>query len=161
MTETNFNAGVNVLDGSLTSTGVMIADGATLNARDGAIITGLLSNYGTLDVGSSPGVLTVIGDLFLGETSYLPIEFTATAYDQIIVSGDVELGGSIDLIVLDGATLGTNELTVITAEGEITGAVDISSSGLLLASDASISDDGTGFDHHHHGLACPHRLLQR
>ena len=144
LTETNFNAGVNVLDGSLTSTDVMIADGATLNARDGSTITGLVTNYGTLDVGSSPGALTVIGDLFLGDTSYLPIEFTATAYDQIIVSGDVTLGGSIELIVLDGASFGTTELTIITAEGEITGTVDISSSGLLLRSDASVSDDGTG-----------------
>ncbi len=143
--EANFLAGANTLTGSLEATTASIAAGATLNAADGSQLVGMLTNDGTLNVGDSPGTFTVDGDLVLGATSVLPIEIGATS-DLIVVTGDVTLGGTLDVIPLAGAPLGVSTRTIIDAGTGISGAFDAvnTEDGLLISQ--AVDVDAANFD---------------
>ncbi len=143
--EANFLAGANTLTGSLEATTVDIASGATLNAADGSQVIGLLTNNGTLNVGDSPGTLSVDGDLVLGATSVLPMEVGATS-DLIVVSGDVTLGGALDVMLLPGAPFGVSTRTIIDGGTSLGGAFDtiVGGNGLLIS--LAVDVDPVTFD---------------
>ncbi len=138
--EANFLAGANTLTGSLEATTALIASGATLNAADGSQIIGVLTNNGTLNVGDSPGTLTVDGDLVLGASSVLPIEIGATS-DLIVVTGDVTLGGALDVIILPGTPFGVSTRTIIDGGTGLSGAFDI-----ILGGDGLLIRQAVGVD---------------
>ncbi|MEO1661719.1 MAG: hypothetical protein AAFR51_12070, partial [Pseudomonadota bacterium] len=60
--EANFTTGTTFLDGQLSAVMAMISADATLHARDNAVLTGNLTNNGALNIGSSPGTFSLIGD---------------------------------------------------------------------------------------------------
>ena len=97
LTAANFQSGITILDGALSATTATIAMNATLNARDGATFTGNLFNYGTLDIGSSPGRFEMTGNFTQGATGVLPIEIIGLAYDQLYIDGTATLAGSLNI----------------------------------------------------------------
>ena len=81
----------NASDGSLTGTGTINLGSGTLN------------NAGVIAPGASPGTLTIDGNLTLTDTSDLRIELASlTDFDRLMVSGQVVLGGRLDLYIVDG-----------------------------------------------------------
>ncbi|MEM6747921.1 MAG: autotransporter outer membrane beta-barrel domain-containing protein [Pseudomonadota bacterium] len=136
--EANFNEGTTILAGTLEASSAMVMVGATLNAQDGTLLTGNLTNNGTLDVGSSPGTFTIDGDLTLSSTSLLPIELGDTS-DQIVVTGDVTLGGTLDATFPNGRQVGTSSFVIIDGGGSVSGSFDqVPASGLLVQSDVDV-----------------------
>ncbi|MEO1657787.1 MAG: hypothetical protein AAFR65_08695 [Pseudomonadota bacterium] len=140
LSEANFNAGRTVLTGSLEASAAFVAAGATLNAQDGASLIGSLTNNGALDVGSSPGTFTIDGDLLLGSTGLLSVELGAES-DQVVVTGAVTLGGTLDVAFPDGRSLGTSTFSIIEGASAVSGAFDqIPTSGLLVQSEVEVDD---------------------
>ena len=77
--------------------GGVLAGNGTIDAIDEII------NNGTISLGNSPGTLTLDTDLDLGSSSSLEIELAGLSlFDELIVNGDVDLGGDLDLFLLDG-----------------------------------------------------------
>ena len=136
----NFLSGANTLAGSLETNSATVSAGATLNAADGAVLTGNLTNNGTLNAGDSPGVFTVDGNLVLGDTSVVPIEIGGTS-DQIVVTGDLTLGGTLDIINIGTTGLGSTTRTIMGGGTGLSGefaTVNVESGGLLLRQEVVI-----------------------
>jgi hypothetical protein len=130
---------------SFTNRGVIRVDaGATLDARTIATGTGLRSDGGTVRGGglirgsvafvgtgnelrpgadAAPGTLTVSGDLTLnaGSTLFARLNGLAagTGYDQLVMNGEVDLGGAVLSALLGGgySPAAGNELFVLTNDG--------------------------------------------
>ncbi|XHR28384.1 MAG: autotransporter-associated beta strand repeat-containing protein [Chthoniobacteraceae bacterium] len=135
-------SGSTSLSGTTKSTSALaVSAGATLNANgtiDGsATVSGLLKGNstvtgnltltsGTLAPGNSPGITKVEGNFTMDASSTLVAEVSGTvagtSYDQVQVSGNVSLAGTLDLTTLSGLTLGTT-ITLIdnTGSGTTTG----------------------------------------
>ncbi len=79
------------------TTGI-IQGGGVLN-----VVDAVFTNHGTISAGSSPGILTIQGNVDLRPTSQLTMELNGaslgTGYDQINVSGTLNLGGTLQLLV--------------------------------------------------------------
>lgn len=96
-----------VSDGASVSTTsiVTIGVGSTLTGDGGAVSALVLRNNGLVSPGASPGTLTIDGRFQQSDTGTLAIEIAGTTagaeYDQLIVTGDVELDGII-VVTLDG-----------------------------------------------------------
>jgi hypothetical protein len=133
LAQVNFLMGTNTLSGSLTSTATTVASGATLNAADGALLAGVLTNNGVLNIGASPGVFTITGDFVQSASGVLPIEIGAAASDLLIVTGNVTLAGALDVTLLGAVGTGAVTRTIIDGGGALTGAFDSANSGLLIA----------------------------
>jgi len=136
------NGGTTSLTGTTQATsGLSVSAGATLNANGtiagSANVSGLLSGNstvtnnltltsGTLATGNSAGITTVGGNFTMNHTSTLVAEVSGavagTSYDQVKVSGNVSIDGTLDLTKLSGLTLG-NTITLIdnTGNGTTTG----------------------------------------
>ncbi|MFN0127284.1 MAG: choice-of-anchor tandem repeat NxxGxxAF-containing protein [Verrucomicrobiales bacterium] len=66
-------------------------------------LAGAVVNEGTLSPGSSPGTLTIDGDYTQASSGRLLIEIASpTNHDRLRVSGDVMLGGTLAVTLLDG-----------------------------------------------------------
>ncbi|XHR31150.1 MAG: autotransporter-associated beta strand repeat-containing protein [Chthoniobacteraceae bacterium] len=135
-------SGTTSLSGTTHSTSTLsVSQGAILNANgtiDGsANISGLLkgsstitSNLtltsGTLSTGNSAGITTIVGNFTMDDSSKLVAEVSGavagSSYDQMKVSGNVALAGTLDLSTLSGLTLGET-ITLIdnTGSGTTTG----------------------------------------
>ena len=131
----NFRAGVNRLSGSLDAAAVSILNGATLNAGDGARLTGSLTNAGVLDIGDSPGTFTIDGDFVQTADGVLPVEISGETGDLLIVTGDVTLGGALEVSILGDLGEGPQRRIIIDGRSNISGAFDQTpvSGGLLLS----------------------------
>lgn len=77
---------------------------------------GILSP-GAVVVGQSPGVTQIAGDLTITAGS-LVIELGATDYDRLTVAGDVTLGGTLDVSLLEGVALDSGMVFEIVEVGE-------------------------------------------
>jgi hypothetical protein len=104
------NATLNIASGKLRvstltkgANGIFNLTGGTLSADE--VQFDLVNNGGTIAPGDSPGTTRVVGDLDL-ESGVLEIEIAGTQpgieYDRIEVSGHAELGGVLDVKLLDG-----------------------------------------------------------
>ncbi|XHR30646.1 MAG: autotransporter-associated beta strand repeat-containing protein [Chthoniobacteraceae bacterium] len=135
-------SGTTSLSGTTKSISTLsVAAGATLNANgtiDGnASVSGLIKgtstvtgnlalSSGTLAPGNSPGITTVKGNFTTDASSTLVAEVygtvAGTSYDQVQVSGNVRLAGTLDLSTLSGLTEDTT-ITIIdnTGSGTTTG----------------------------------------
>lgn len=127
------------LTGDSSFTGTTTVEGGTLSVNgsfdDGVIIVGeggTLGGNGTigdttiggdLGPGNSIGRLTVNGDLTFTAASTFTVEADATrASDRVDVTGIASLGGaSVNVIAADGMYRATNNYTILTAAGGITG----------------------------------------
>jgi len=99
-----------VENGGRVEVGGVLTIGAhgTLSGNGGTII-GDINNQGLISPGNSPGVLTIDGDLT--STGILKFELAGTGsglFDQLFVSGDFELGGVVEIDLLDGFTPGAH-----------------------------------------------------
>jgi|GEM_PF-1113962 len=108
------------LSGNSNSGSINVATGTTFGTGGASIInTGVIGGFGTINVGagtltnngtikpgSSPGTLTITGDLSLSSSSVIDIEIEGTTqgtqYDYINVSGTANLDGTLN-VTLPGA----------------------------------------------------------
>lgn len=102
--------------------GLLVSPG-TLNVATGAYTenVSLASKSVNLVPGSSPGQVTINGDLTLDSNDTLTVELNGTAagtgYDQLAVSGNADLGGAT-LSATAGAAFATgNELRIVDSTG--------------------------------------------
>jgi len=136
------NSGTTLLTGTTQSTGTLsVSAEATLNANGtiagSANVSGLLNGNstvtgnltltsGTLAPGNGTGITTVGGNFTVDHNSTLVAQVSGTvaeiSYDQVKVSGNVSLDGTLDLTKLSGLTLGET-ITLIdnTGSGTTTG----------------------------------------
>ncbi len=130
------NSGTTTLTGTTQSTSALFVSAeATLNANGtisgNANVSGLLKGKstvtgnlalisGTLAPGNSAGITTVEGDFTVDRNSTLVAEVSGnvagTTYDQIKVSGNVSIAGTLNLSDLSGLTLGST-ITLIDNAG--------------------------------------------
>ncbi len=135
----NIASGVTIASGSTTLTGttqsssaLTVSVGATLNNNgkvDGSVnvngglmkgtgeVTGNLAlTSGTLAPGNSAGITTVDGNFSMDSASKLVAEVSGlvagTSYDQVKVSGNVSLAGTLDLTTLGGLTMGSEVILI-------------------------------------------------
>ncbi len=101
-------------------------------------VKGSLTNAGEVDLGSSPGTLTVLGDFTQTATGVLSLRVDGAAagsqFDEIDVSGPAELGGTLDVTLAPG--FGPNL-------GEIFAVINFATSNGTFASFNSPSIGGT------------------
>jgi len=93
------NGEINFLNDSLVVEGGSITGNGLISTPNLIIVNGVLSP------GNSPGVLSIAGDLTLGTGSVLDIELAGANpadIDQILVSGVANLGGLLNVDILDG-----------------------------------------------------------
>ncbi|MBX3651318.1 MAG: filamentous hemagglutinin N-terminal domain-containing protein [Burkholderiales bacterium] len=117
----NVNAGTLDLAGGYTDAGGALVMGggditapvAGLTLNTGTLggsgtVTGNVIHNGTLNVGSSPGTMTIAGDLTLGAGSTLNIELGGTTqgvnYDLLQVTGAATLDGTLNVSLFGGFT---------------------------------------------------------
>ncbi|NYS26226.1 hypothetical protein HUK65_14620 [Rhodobacteraceae bacterium 2376] len=102
--------------GSITSGAANIGTGATVIGDDGSwhIPEGSTINLGgRLEIGSSPGRFLIDGDLTVLETGAIEIEFAGLApgqFDVLEVTGDLYLGGTLELSFIDGYQPGADDV---------------------------------------------------
>jgi hypothetical protein len=147
-TSTFSNAG-----GSMTlANGASVATSGTLDlgtaplSGSGTITAAAVTAGGLVSPGSSPGTLTITGNLTLLNTSHTLIELSGSTqgsdYDFLSVGGTGTLAGNLQLSFLNGFhwTMPANStFTVLTAAGGLTGAFANVAPGQRL-----IIADGTG-----------------
>lgn len=115
----NVSAGTLDLSGGYTDAGgSLVLAGGNLTAPAAGLVlntgqlsgvgtvTGNLIHNGTLNVGSSPGTMTIAGDLTLGAGSTLNIELGGTTqgvnYDLLQVTGTANLNGTMNVTLFGG-----------------------------------------------------------
>ncbi len=135
--------GTLLVDGSIASSfRVDVMSGATLGGTGTVGATTILSG-GKLAAGDAPGAigaLHVNGNLtFQGGT--LTEDISAAALDQVIVSGNVSLGGQL-VENFTGSGFGHQTFTVLHADGNLSGTFSgVSITGLPAGLDAQITYD--------------------
>ena len=121
--------------------------GRTLRLLDGANVSVLIENQGTLALGASAGQVQGL-DFQQDVSGALEIELAGISldsFDRLALTGQALLGGALNVSLLDGfnPTLG-NSFTFLSAAGGITGAFDTISLPILAAGHAwSINDTPT------------------
>ncbi|WP_221029599.1 autotransporter-associated beta strand repeat-containing protein [Actomonas aquatica] len=101
-----------ILDLTAKSTGFAFGSGQTLSGSGTLnLATNQTLNFaGTLAPGNSPGIITVDGNLVLNSAAIVAMELAGsggmagTDFDQIIVNGDLTLGGTLQLTLLNDYT---------------------------------------------------------
>ena len=138
----NLADGVINVDGG----GSIAANGANGFSNAGAVnllagdleITGNVENDGTITF--AEGVLqtvTVNGDYVQTPDGVLSVNFIDDASDQLVVTGDVELAGELNLASVSGLQTGQNAIEIINATGAVSGSFDVAS-GLLIGQEVLI-----------------------
>jgi hypothetical protein len=111
----------------------------------GGTLTANVLNGGLVSPGTSPGTLTIVGAYDQTETGILAIDLaSAGSYDKLIVNGDVQLGGLLEVNLLGGyePMLGAT-FDVLDWTGSALGAFELLSLpelGAELAWDTSLLD---------------------
>ncbi|MBM3725900.1 MAG: PEP-CTERM sorting domain-containing protein [Acidobacteria bacterium] len=94
-------AGETRVNGALAAANIRVTGG--MLGGDGQINGDVTMEGGTLSPGNSPGGLTIYGNLHLRPESRLVLEiggWDPGQYDRLFVSGNIELGGILELIFL-------------------------------------------------------------
>jgi hypothetical protein len=93
------------------SGGNIVVTGAMLNIQGGSLsgtgkITGPVTNAGVINLGASPGTLTIIGNYTQGASGTLNVEVGGLAvgsqFDQLSVSGQLVLAGTLNVTLING-----------------------------------------------------------
>lgn len=119
--------------GSSTSTAVMFGD---FSGPGGFIGGGDVYAFGDLRPGSSPGSVLMDGNLFLGANTTFEVEFAGIEvgeFDQLVVTGDLNLNGNLLVSMLDGYQLGRmQEYIIADVGGQLSGQLSGLSEGDLV-----------------------------
>jgi hypothetical protein len=106
-----FTGGTSTLAGTISASGgVSIASAATVNTSGSATLNTSLTNSGTLAVAGSgaAGTLTINGNYTQNAGAFLNMEIGGTTagsqYDQLVISGQANLGGTLNVSYLGGYT---------------------------------------------------------
>lgn len=114
------NGGTLEVDGNIAGSTIAVNSGGTLGG-DGTVGNVNVNTGGTLAPGSSPGILTSTGNLSLsiGATFGLELAGTTagTGYDQMIIGGDLSLGGSTLFVSLSFSPTDGDLFTVLLNNG--------------------------------------------
>jgi autotransporter-associated beta strand protein len=98
--------GTLLVSGSISGSAVTVSGTGTLGGSGGTVGSVTVTSGGTLAPGASTGILTSSGNLTMSSGSTFAAEVNATGvgtgYDQMIVAGNVNLGGST--LSLSGST---------------------------------------------------------
>jgi hypothetical protein len=110
----------------------------------GGTIAGVLTNLGggTVQGGTagSPGTLGITGSYTQAGSGLLNETFNGQVASQLAVSGAVALGGTLDLSLLNGATLAAGDDIVVLTAGALSGTfATINDGGLSAAGTSSIA----------------------
>ncbi len=89
-----------IIEGNMENYGTLAGNGS---------IVGDLTNNGILAPGNSIGKLTITGNLSQSSSSDLQVEFGDGGYDQLVVSGTVNLDGSLSLFPIGYLAPGTHQ----------------------------------------------------
>lgn len=123
------------LDGDLVNdNAIVLAEGATIafGGRYGG--TGSIAGSGTsrfgggLTPGASPGLLDIAGDAIFEAGNVLELELggltRGDTYDAINVGGTLSLGGTLEILVLEGHLLGPGQYYLLLQAGMLNGDFD-------------------------------------
>ncbi|MCC6682485.1 MAG: hypothetical protein IT445_16415 [Phycisphaeraceae bacterium] len=92
---------LNVIDGgTLTASSITITNGSTLSG-DGQVV-GSVWSYGSVSPGQSAGTLHINGAFAQFASGSMHIELAASAHDQLAVTGNILLGGTLELVLEPG-----------------------------------------------------------
>ena len=131
-TSGSVSAGTMNVGGVLDASGGSVSAG-TLNVLSGGTLKGTgsvtanVSNSGTVAPGASPGILTINGNYVQSNTGLLLMEIGgltpgAGGYDQLNVTGNVTLGGTLTATLTNGfVPPGSSSYTLIQAGGTLSG----------------------------------------
>ncbi|WP_452225995.1 T9SS type A sorting domain-containing protein [Lacinutrix cladophorae] len=117
-------------DGTYRNTGVLYVDLSTFT--NNGTLTGVntehtsnFSNAGILSPGNSPGTYTFSNDYTHEATATLITELeSTTSYDKVFSNGNVTLGGTLDVILLNGFTPSVGDSFTIVTASSISGTFD-------------------------------------
>ncbi len=134
------NNGSLILEGATLDQPVTSPAGSTIDVIGDVTFNGLVSGAGSIfgsgtpifnggySPGDSPAVVPIATDLKLGAQNSLHIELAGTSsgdFDQLAIAGDVSLGGSLDVSLIEGfAFQPQQEFTILNVEGNLTGQFD-------------------------------------
>lgn len=124
------NGPANVAGGSLLVNGTFTAGGGLTvfqNALLGGsgLINGNVFNNGIVSPGNSPGTLTVNGDFTQSSSGSLQIEVASpTVFDQLVVSGNASLAGTLQVLNYGGNQLAYGQQVPFLRAGSISGEFD-------------------------------------
>jgi|GEM_PF-5940470 len=116
---TTVNGGILLVNGSITSN-TTVNLGGTLGGN--GTITGSVTGAGAVAAGVSPGILAIVGDFTpLGDVAFeveTPATTAGTDFDQITVTGDVDLtNATLTFTGTGGAAVANQLLTIISNSG--------------------------------------------
>jgi len=134
----NVNAGTLNLSGGYTDAGgALVLGGGVITAPAGGLVlntgqltgvgtvTGNVTHNGALNVGSSPGTMTIAGNLALGAGSTLNVELGGTTqgvnYDLLQVTGTANLNGTMNVSLFGGFTGAAGNVFDVITYGSRTG----------------------------------------
>ncbi len=117
---TNVIGGTLVVNGSVPSSLVTVADGAELRGNG---LLGGLALSGTLAPGNSIGTLNVVGNAALGAGSTYEVEIDAAGNSDLLAAGGTVTlaGGQVVVLHAPGAYAPGTTYTIVTAVGGVTG----------------------------------------
>ncbi|MEX0612005.1 MAG: hypothetical protein WD738_20210 [Pirellulales bacterium] len=111
------DANLTVTNGGVVSAAsVIVGEFGSLHG-DGNIV-GIVENGGLVSPGTSPGALTIDGDYLQTAIGELVIELaSASSYDQLLVTDNATLGGTLTVNLIDGFTPTIGQMfTILTAD---------------------------------------------
>ncbi len=96
----------NILPGATLQTATLSLNGGSLTGN--GTVAGTVANHATVSPGASPGTMTVTGDYVQGPDGTLEIQLGGTTpgtqYDRLLVSGSVNLGGTLNVTTTNSFT---------------------------------------------------------
>ncbi|MBX9608375.1 MAG: hypothetical protein K2Y51_19310 [Gammaproteobacteria bacterium] len=111
--------------GVLEADRIVIGANGTLNGSGGTLI-GNVENHGVVAVGESPGVMVIDGDYTQGADGRLVIEIGGTTpgvdFDLLTVNGTMTLGGTLEIVLLNGFVPDADDSFGFLAASNIVGA---------------------------------------
>jgi outer membrane autotransporter protein len=131
-----------VVNGTWTTPLLTVASGGLLMGS--GTINGDVVNGGVLSPGNSPGVLSINGNLGLLSGGTLRMDLTPAGSDQLLVSGQTTLGGTLNLALAQGFYRQGQRYALISSAGGLTGGFgDVVATGspfLYFSVDATATD---------------------
>lgn len=122
------NAGRIVADGALYLQTTTFTNGPTgvLRGNSAIVTTPVLANQGTIAPGTSPGVLTIFGNVTNSATAVFEAEIggtvSGTGFDRLSVSGSFARGGALKPVLINGFRPQPSDSFLVLSATSLTGA---------------------------------------